>query len=152
MSNLKLIVIAGLVAIFLAPVAVARDSGLETLFTTPQERKLINANRYRSEEARPEKKPMADESVAAQVREIVMEEITAAFRISGISITRDGSRTAWINGQVHENGATLEQGVKVRINNKSLKTVTLTAPDGKQYTGAIGDTVNISFQQPVEQP
>jgi hypothetical protein len=132
--------------------ALADDSGLLTLFTTPKERQLIDANRYRAEkpaDAQPAQaaKPLESE---AEAPEQVLVEVRHSFRISGISIANDGSRTAWVNGQAYEDGEVAEHDVKVRIVDGAQKQVRLIAPNGKAYAGVSGETVEIGFMRPAE--
>ena len=88
-------------------------SDLNTLFTTPQERELINSNRYKSD--KPKAQPVAIEIEEAPTAFVMREEVTVEYRVSGISLATDGGHTAWINGMAYEDGARLEDGSRLRF-------------------------------------
>ena len=127
----------------------ASASDLSTLFTTPQERQLINANRYKSDE--PRAQPVVvevEETAPAQF--VVREEVSVEYRVSGISLATDGAHTAWINGMTYEDGARLDDGSRVRISAGSDLRVRITAPDGKHYYAAGGETITVTYLAAVE--
>ncbi len=150
MSNSSLKTILAMVCITaMVPSQAQEVEELQTLFTTPAERQIINANRYKGENKPVRVQREAPEPTA--VRELIKEEVTQSFAISGISINIDGSRIAWINNQAYENGATMEDGSKLRINNGPVKTVSITTPDGKQHTGTSGETIDVSYLKAADQ-
>jgi hypothetical protein len=150
MSN-RLLKFTLLCCVFAGP-ALAEDSGLLTLFTTPKERQLIDANRYRTEKPVDAQPAEAANPVEAQAEapEQVLVEVRHGYRISGISIANDGSRTAWINGQAYEDGEVTEHDVKVRIVDGPQKKVRLIAPDGTAFAGVSGETIEIGFMRAAE--
>jgi len=137
----------GLLAVTGATPAFAA-SELQTLFTTPQERQLINSNRYRSDEVKPQ--VVVDEADESPVQILAQQEKTVDFRISGISLATDGAHTAWINGVAYEDGARLEDGSRIRIYAGDDIRVRITAPDGKHYFATSGETLTVTYMAAVE--
>jgi hypothetical protein len=123
-------------------------SELQTLFTTPQERQLINSNRYRSDEVKPQ--VVVDTVDESPVQMLAQEEKSADYRISGISLATDGAHTAWINGVAYEDGARLEDGSRIRIYAGNDIRVRITAPDGKHYFATSGETLTVTYMAAVE--
>jgi len=121
---------------------------VSTLFTTPQERQIIDRNRYKNEPVRQvqsEEKPKVE-----AINELVREEIKKSYTISGISISNDGTHSVWINGQMYEDGELIDGKSRVKVvSGKDIK-VRITAPDGKHYFGTSGETVEVSYLEAVE--
>lgn len=115
---------------------------LSTLFTTPQERQIINANRYKTD-----KKVQAPVNTAEpeQIRELVKEEVKKSFIISGITVSNEGQHSVWINNQVYQDGEKIEGKSRVRVLVGNDIKVRITAPDGKQYFGTSGETLEINY-------
>ena len=116
---------------------------LATLFTTPQERQIINANRYKSDEIKNPR--IVEVRQNEEVRELVREEVKKSFLISGITVSNEGNPSVWINGQAYEDGEKIEGKSKVKVFVGNAIKVRITTPDGKQHYGAIGETVNVSY-------
>ncbi len=136
----------GLLALLPAMALAAGD--LTTLFTTPQERQLINANRYKSEEVkRPQ--PVQDEPEPSPVQILLQEEVTVEYRISGISLSGDGTHTVWINADAYEDGEQLDDSSRVKVIAGNDVKVRITAPDGKQYFGTSGETLAVTYMAPI---
>lgn len=125
-----------------ATVNAQQSLDLKTLFTTDQERQIINANRYKKDNKQVSKQSPA-ETVA--VRELVKEKVTRSYKISGISISVDGSRVAWVNNRAYEHGDALDDGSRININNGTIKSVSITTPDGKKHTATSGETLAVSY-------
>jgi hypothetical protein len=144
---LTLCTILSLLLSVTAPLSAASE--LSTLFTTPQERQLINANRYKGDEV---KLPQADDDEHEEpfIRPQAQEEVTVEYRISGISLARDGAHTVWINTIAYEDGALLDDGSRVKILTGDDIRVRITAPDGKQYFATSGETLSVSYMAAVE--
>lgn len=125
---------------------------LATLFTTPQERRLIDRNRYQQAEAEPQPQPAADpgDVFAVDDVEYTLEEVTREYRVSGITLSREGSHTVWINAKAYEDGARLDDDSRIQVIAGDQIRVRITAPDGRQYLAASGETVEISLLVPVE--
>jgi hypothetical protein len=139
--------LALLSALTLAPAPAAAE--LATLFTTPQERQLINANRYKSEEVKPQ--PVQDEpQEASPVQVLLQEEVSVEYRISGISLSSDGMHTVWINANAYQDGEQLEDRSRVKVMAGDDVKVRITAPDGKHYFGTSGETLAVTYMATVE--
>ena len=121
-----------------------RAADISTLFTTPQERQIINSNRYKSDKPKPVE---VEEEVKIELptQQLVQEEVFQEYRISGISISQDGPHSVWINSAVYEDGEELEDSSKVRVMVGDEVRVRITAPDGKHYYATSGQTLEISY-------
>jgi len=144
-TRLYLVTILALLPVS-GPLLAAGD--LATLFTTPQERQLINANRYKTEEPRPTPEP--EEIDESPVQQLLQEQVDAEYRISGISVSADGAHTAWINGQSYLDGEQLEDGSRIRVIAGDDIRLRITTPDGKHYYATSGETVSVSYMAAVE--
>jgi hypothetical protein len=138
--------IAGLFLV--TPVASAAE--ISTLFTTPAERQIINSNRYKSDEKQQKAPVVVEKQVEGPIPAMFQEEVTREYKISGIAVTRDGPPTVWINSQVYEDGAALEDKSKIRVMTDGDIRVRITAPDGKHYYAASGETLEINYLAPIE--
>jgi hypothetical protein len=137
-----------LFSLLLLPGRMLAAGELSILFTTPQERQLINANRYKSDEVKPQ--PVQDEPDESPVQFMVQEEVSVEYRVSGISLSADGAHTAWINTVAYEDGARLDDGSRVMIMDGDDVRVRITAPDGKHHFAASGETISVSYMAAVE--
>ncbi len=126
----------------------AVNAEVKTLFTTTQERQIINANRYKNEEiVRPS---IFEESETEFIALLVQEEFKISFVISGITISDSGPHFVWINNQLYEDGGHLEDDSLIRVLHDGNIRVRITAPDGKRYFGTSGETVEVSYLVDVE--
>ncbi len=132
----------------LLPGSILAAGDLSTLFTTPQERQLINANRYKSDEVRVQS--VIDPTDDTPIQMLVREEVTVEYRISGISLSGDGAHTAWINATAYDDGAKLDDGSRIKIFAGDNIRVRITAPDGKQHFATSGETLSVSYMAAVE--
>ena len=125
---------------------------LATLFTTPQERRLIDRNRYKQVEAGPEQQPAEDLGDVFVVEDVeyTLEEVIREYRVSGITLSQEGAHTVWINAKAYEDGARLDDDSRIQVIAGDQIRVRITAPDGKQYLVASGETVEIGLLVPVE--
>ncbi len=124
------------------------NADVKTLFTTIQERQIINANRYKNEEiVRP---PVFEESETEFITPLVQEEFKISFVISGITISDSGPHFVWINNQLYEDGGQLEDDSLIRVLHDGKIRVRITAPDGKRYFGTSGETVEVTYLVDVE--
>lgn len=135
-------------SLLLLPGRILAAGELSTLFTTPQERQLINANRYKNDEVKPQPVQTAPDESPVQFR--VQEEVSVEYRISGISLSADGAHTTWINSLAYEDGARLDDGSRVMIMSGDDVRVRITTPDGKQHFAASGETLSVSYMAAVE--
>lgn len=135
-------------SLLLLPGRILAAGELSTLFTTPQERQLINANRYKSDEVKPQ--PVQATPDESPVQFSVQEEVSVEYRITGISLSADGAHTAWINSLAYEDGARLDDGSRIRIMAGDDVRVRITAPDGKHHFATSGETISVSYMAAVE--
>ena len=143
--NVLICLLASLLPAFTAP-AVAE---LNILFTTPQERQLINANRYKNDEAKSQ--PVVEqEPDAPPIQQPEREEVSVDYRISGISLSGDGVHTVWINGQSYLDGEQLEDRSRLKVLAGDEIRVRITTPDGKHYYGTSGETLSVSYMAAIE--
>lgn len=134
--------IAGLVLIVQSLLPAAMAAELATLFSTPQERALINANRYNSGKVNLEPEKAAEPE---PVQQIAKKEVIKTFRISGITVANDGQHSVWINDEMYLDGEQLDGRSRVKvIVGKDIK-VRITAPDGKQYFGTSGESLEVKY-------
>jgi hypothetical protein len=121
---------------------------LKTLFTTPEERALIDRNRYRKE-PRPRKPEPAVELAQEKKPEpqpAAMVSVEKEYRILGVSINTDGSAVAWINGEQFENGDRIDGDIRIRISAGEGR-VRLTVPGGRTYSASAGDVIEVSYRK-----
>jgi len=123
---------------------------LKTLFTTPEERALIDRNRYREEPRVRKPEPVSPAPQPEPAPATPMITVEREYRISGISINADGADVAWINGEQYEDGARIDKIVRLRINAREgrLKLIT---PGGKSHVASAGDTVIVKYRKPADQ-
>ena len=127
----------------------ARAADLMTLFTTPEERQIINANRYQRDDIKPFQQPVIiEEDDTEPVEQAVREEVTREYLISGITLSRDGTHTVWINSTAYEDGEQLEDRSKIKVLPGNEIRVRITAPDGNMYYATAGQTLEITYQSP----
>ena len=131
--------------------AIAQQVDLKTLFTTPQERQLINSNRYHVNQPLPT--PVTPEPVmeTEKIQELVKELVTKNFTVSGISVDREGSRFAWVNGTMYSNNSALEDGLTLMIKDGKVKSVLIKTAEGEYFSGLTGETIEVSYRKAVNQ-
>lgn len=127
-----------------------QSSELSTLFTTPEERQLINSNRYKTEATPQIQQPVVEDEVVQPVQLIIREEVTQQYLISGITLSRDGPHTVWINSQAYEDGDRLDNNSKIKVLVGDSIKVRITTPDGKQHYATSGETLEVTYLAPVE--
>ena len=132
----------------MAPALAAGD--LTTLFTTPQERQLINANRYKRDEIKPQPVQQDEPVQSSPVQILLQEEVSAEYRISGISLSGDGTHTVWINANVYEDGEQLDDRSRIKVITDDGVKVRITTPDGKHYFGTSGETLAVTYMATIE--
>ena len=115
---------------------------VETLFTTPQERQIINANRYKTDEI---EEPDEEDVRTGFVAPTAQEEVNISFVISGITISGSGPHSVWINNLVYEDGEHLEDNSHIKVLSGENIRVRITTPDGKIYYGTSGEVVDVSY-------
>jgi hypothetical protein len=116
---------------------------VKTLFTTSQERQIINANRYKVDEiTRP---PVFEDTETEFIAPVIREEFKILFVITGITVSKSGPHFVWINNQLYEDGEYLEDDSQIKVLHDGKIRVRITAPDGKRYYGTSGETVEVSY-------
>jgi hypothetical protein len=122
---------------------------LATLFTTPEERALIDRNRYKSVEMEVEQ-PVeeVDDNGGMELEPTIYESVTREYRITGITLSRAGPHTVWINSVAYEDGARLDDDSRVEVIDGAVVGVRITAPDGKQYYATSGETIEVTYLVP----
>ncbi len=140
-----------LLLVALGTAGAAQAADLMTLFTTPEERQIINSNRYKTDDPKPAPVVEVEEvTLDLDIQQLVMEEVTREYRVSGITISRDGAHTVWINSEIYEDGAQLETDSRIKVFDGDEVRVRITAPDGKHYFATSGETVEVSYMAPAE--
>ena len=122
---------------------------LSTLFTTPEERQIINSNRYRRD---PVPVQNAEPEIETPVQILAREEVTRRYRVSGISLSPDGAHTVWVDARAYLDGATLDDGSRVDVETGGEIRVRITAPDGSRHYGLSGESIEFTYLAPIEQP
>ena len=120
---------------------------LSTLFTTPQERQIINSNRYKDDQAKPVIKAAieTEKPIVLPQQQLAQEEVTQQYRISGITVSQEGVHSVWINSVVYEDGGQLEDNSRIKVLVGDDIRVRITAPDGKHYYATSGETLEVSY-------
>ncbi len=135
-----------LVCLFITTSAITQptQADLSTLFTTPQERQIINANRYKSDQG--VKKPVeAPDFEIEEIQQLIQEEVEVSYSVTGITISNSGPNTVWINKQVYEEGEHLEDGSHFKVITGNDVRVRITTPDGKHYYVTSGETIDVTY-------
>ena len=120
-------------------------SNVLTLFTTPQERQLINNNRYKSNEVRPKPSLSQDEPNTLEIKQIAKEVVRKSITVSGMTLSNSGPNMVWINGQTYEDGEKTDDEMRIKIMRDSEVRVRITAPDGKHHFVNSGETIEIVY-------
>ncbi len=127
---------------WLAP---AQPASLSTLFTTPQERQIINSNRYRDEKPKPVEIEPEEVKIELSMQPLEQEEVVREYRISGITLSQDGPHSVWINSVLYQDGEELEDGSRLQVQVGDEIRVRITAPDGRHYYATSGQALEISY-------
>ncbi len=134
------------------PSRVAFAAEISTLFTTPEERQIINSNRYKTDDDEP--RPVEPEPEAVDIelpiQQLMMEEIAVSYDITGITLSNDGAHTVWINQMAYEDGEQLEDNSRIKVMPGADIRVRITTPDGKHHYATSGETLEATYLAPVE--
>ena len=144
--------ISGLIALaaWLAPQPLLA-ADIMTLFTTPQERQIINSNRYKTDEPKPvETDPEPEVEIELPMQMVTMEQVVASYDVSGITLSNDGAHTVWINKTAYEDGAQLDDNSRVKVIADANLRVRITTPDGKHHFAASGETLEVTYLAPIQ--
>jgi len=123
--------------------AAALRADVKTLFTTTQERQIINSNRYKTDEVI--RAPVFEDTETEFIAPVIREEFKITFVITGITVSKSGPHFAWINNQLYEDGERLEDDSQIKVLHDGSIRVRITAPDGKRYYGTSGETVEVTY-------
>ena len=137
------VLVIGLLA---GPTVVFAQEVLSTLFTTQQEREIIDANRYKNDQQET-LEPQVQTAPSVENTEQKAEE-KLSFLLSGFTLTQSGQNVAWINGKPYENGSKLDDGSTLIIRKKKDLNVQIKTPDGKYHTLTTGKTEDIGYYKP----
>ena len=118
------------------------NADILTLFTTAEERQIIDANRFKVKQV-----PVKEVTVVQEQPKRVKPQKTVnmTYVISGITSSNEGSPTVWINKQSYQSGDELGDESKVHIVIDDAVRVQITAPDGEKYYATSGETLEISY-------
>ncbi len=119
-----------------------------TLFSTPQERKIIDANRYNSDAVVNVR--VTEETDEEEDPQLEQKEVTVSYTVTGITISSSGPHFAWINNEVYEDGQQLEDNSQIKVMSGSKVQIRITTPDGKIYYANSGETIDITYLAVVE--
>ena len=134
--------IAGLLLLVESLFSTSIAAELATLFSTPQERELIDANRYKSAKVNPEPEKATTPEPVQQPAKI---EVIKTFRVNGITVASEGPHSVWINDKMYLDGEQLDGKSRVKvIAGKDVK-VRITTPDGKHYFGTSGESMEVKY-------
>jgi len=150
---IKSLTVYFIISLLLLPGTVLAAGDLSTLFTTPQERRLINANRYKIDEVKPQQPVQEDDGDVyddSPIQRLAQSEVSVEYQVSGISLASDGAHTVWINATAYDDGALLEDGSRVKVMAGDDVRVRITVPDGKHYFATSGETLSVSYMAAVE--
>jgi hypothetical protein len=134
-----LVVVLSTIMGFCKPV----NAEITTLFSTAQERKIIDANRYKSDTI--VRVQAIEDSGEEEPEELVQEEVTVSYRVSGITLSNSGPHYAWINNEVYEDGQRLEDNSQIKVMSGSKIQIRITTPDGKIYYANSGETIDVTY-------
>jgi len=123
--------------------ATAVIADVKTLFTTTQERQIINSNRYKDDEIT--RSPVFEDAETEFIAPVIREEFKITFVITGITVSKSGPHFALINNQLYEDGERLEDDSQIKVLHDGSIRVRITAPDGKRYYGTSGETVEVTY-------
>lgn len=138
----------GFLFVTMAGISQPSQAELSTLFTTPQERQIINANRYKTDRVVASRPVRVREPEIAEIRQLVQEKVEMSFSVTGITISNSGPNTVWINNQVYEEGEHLEDNSHFKVITGDDIKVKITTPDGKHYYATSGETVDVTYLVP----
>ncbi len=139
-----------LAALLLAAPGALYASEISTLFTTPEERQIINSNRYKTDEPRPVETEPEEEVVELAIQQMVMEEVAVSYNVSGITLTSDGPPMVWINNVYYEDGDQLDDNSRITVMTGAEIKVRITTPDGQHHYATSGETLEVTYLAPLQ--
>jgi len=148
-KRMSLTAISILLPLFTGAYRVVQATELSTLFTTPAERQLINSNRYKNDDG-VTLQPVETEAAPEPVQQLIREEVTREYRVSGITVSSDGPHTVWINSLAYEDGEQLDDKSRIKVLVGDEIKVRITTPDGKKYYATSGELLEVTYLAPIE--
>jgi hypothetical protein len=146
---LKIFIALAAVLVAMSAITQSVEAEILTLFSTPQERKLINANRYKSDVV--VETTVEEESQQLEdLRQLIKQEVTVSYTVSGIILSDSGPHNVWINNEVYEDGQHLEDNSHIKVISGSDIRISITTPDGKVYYANSGETIDVTYVTTVE--
>jgi len=149
-NRVALTAIPLLLPLFISASQVVQAAELSTLFTTPAERQLINSNRYKRDDGADALPSVETEAVPEPVQQLIREEVTREYRVSGITVSSDGPHTVWINSLAYEDGEQLEDKSRIKVLVGDEIRVRITTPDGKNHFATSGELVEATYLVPMK--
>ncbi len=141
--------IAALLILFSMPLHADNDNQeFMTLFTTQQERRLIDNNRYRQPVI--ETETVGVDETEQEQQTTVYQQHNISFELAGVTLSEDGNHVAWVNGDRVESGDELVDGFRVFISPKLNNLVQIKGPDGVYHNIQTGKKLDISYLKPEE--
>jgi len=128
----------------------AQAAEIMTLFTTPEERQIINSNRYKKDEIKTRAVEVDEVVIDTAVQQLTLEEVSYEYKISGITISSEGPHTVWINEMAYEDGEQLEDKSHIKVLAGDEIKVRITTPDGKHHYASSGETLAVTYLAPIE--
>ncbi len=80
----------------------------------------------------------------------MQEEVSETITISGITLSDSGPNMVWINSQAYEDGASMDNKMRIKVMPGSKVKVRITAPDGKHFFATSGETIEIVYLAAVD--
>jgi len=131
-------------------VATVSKAELATLFTTAQERQIININRYKTAEVKLPNRTNSPEPTVDKILQLEPVLVHESIYISGITLSNSGPNMVWINNQVYEDGHSMDNKMQIKILSEENIRVRITAPDKKYYFATSGETIDIYYRMSVK--
>lgn len=131
-TAMTLLAVVTFVCAMIAPQAEAQRLG--RLFTTPEQRSVLNEIRTQAQFAQPELEPEPEpqtSSVTVTEQESAGPSI-ANLTINGVVRRRGGRTTVWVNGREVDRGDVTREGVLVETANRRNGNVRLRLPSGTE--------------------
>ena len=139
---------------FFSSIAVAVENSdaydippLGTLFSTPEERDDIDAQRVSGGVVDKEKKRRTIDTV----EEKIASPVSVDLKINGLIVVHDGKgnskNSAWVNGHIVRSGKSLHGGPVISVSKTDALHVTIKSKSGKPKKIKPGDTVTISTRE-----
>lgn len=138
---LKSFWLVGLLSILPNLFSVSIAAEMSTLFSTPQERRIIDNNRYKKDEVKQARVVTQPE----QTQQPELELKTKTFTINGITVTDEGQHSVWINSEMYLDGDKVEGKSRVKVIVGNEIKVRITAPDGKHYFATSGESLEVKY-------